>query len=96
VATFYKGMTMRKAYRNGDELAGIGNCDSCEVLVINGMLCHETGCPNAWRDTMLECVECGALFRPETRHQKYCSDSCWAAYNGYPDPDADDTDEDVE
>lgn len=23
------------------------NCDQCEMLSINGMACHETGCPNA-------------------------------------------------
>lgn len=22
------------------------NCDQCELLAINGVLCHETGCPN--------------------------------------------------
>ena len=25
-------------------------CDSCEVLVINNVICHETGCPDAWKD----------------------------------------------
>lgn len=24
-------------------------CDSCAVLVINGVICHEHGCPNARR-----------------------------------------------
>ena len=43
-------------------------CDQCEMLSINGMACHETGCPNA-RKTWLpdreqwvrfvECRECG-------------------------------------
>jgi hypothetical protein len=23
------------------------SCDSCAVLVINGVICHEQGCPNA-------------------------------------------------
>jgi len=26
-------------------------CSQCEALVINGIACHETGCPNVRRDT---------------------------------------------
>jgi len=26
-------------------------CSQCEVVVINGMACHETGCPNQQRNT---------------------------------------------
>lgn len=26
-----------------------GQCDSCEALTINGLYCHETGCPRAGR-----------------------------------------------
>ena len=25
-------------------------CDQCEVLSINGLACHETGCPNSHID----------------------------------------------
>lgn len=25
-------------------------CSQCEALVINGLACHETGCPNTVRD----------------------------------------------
>ena len=25
-------------------------CDQCEAIGINGLLCHETGCPNTPRD----------------------------------------------
>jgi hypothetical protein len=25
-------------------------CSQCQVLVINGIACHETGCPNIVRD----------------------------------------------
>lgn len=43
-------------------------CDQCEMLSINGLACHETGCPNAkktWipeRETWAQfvaCRECG-------------------------------------
>ena len=41
-------------------------CDQCEMLSINGVACHETGCPNsrkafrygAWI-RIVECFECG-------------------------------------
>ena len=43
-------------------------CDQCEMLSINGVACHETGCPNArarwdadsesWVQQR-ECFECG-------------------------------------
>lgn len=41
-------------------------CDSCELLTINGLPCHEIGCPNrhsVYRDgewvKQRECFECG-------------------------------------
>lgn len=42
---------MRTHYRNGDEiqLKHCG-CDGCNPCMINGVLCHETGCPYAWKD----------------------------------------------
>ena len=51
-------------------------CDQCEALTINGVYCHETGCPNAWKDYDVECRFCGSLFRPEYSGQAYCDDSC--------------------
>lgn len=42
-------------------------CDNCEALVINGVPCHERGCP----DAMHECDGCNALI-PE--RQRYCED----------------------
>jgi hypothetical protein len=41
-------------------------CDQCEAAMINGIFCHETGCPNsrklyrygAWIK-IFECRECG-------------------------------------
>lgn len=57
-----------------------GSCDSCEALMINGVYCHEHGCPGAWRSERRKCVWCGAEFRPEEPHQHYCSKDCVNAY----------------
>lgn len=43
-------------------------CDQCEFLFINGLPCHESGCPNqrkTWVEgrgwvRMVECPECGS------------------------------------
>lgn len=42
-------------------------CSSCEALVISGVPCHETGCPDAKH----ECNGCWTLI--PVRH-KYCED----------------------
>ncbi len=62
-------------------------CQSCVALKINGILCHEYGCPDAWQDEIRECKWCGAEFKPEEQWQKHCCQSCYCAYNGYSDPD---------
>jgi hypothetical protein len=49
-------------------------CASCEALRINGVLCHEAGCPDAWKDYTRECFECGCDFQPSSRHQRTCMD----------------------
>ena len=56
-------------------------CNSCEVLYINGVKCHETGCPEAWRDEVRECAWCPQTFTPEHKDQKYCSEDCAEADN---------------
>ena len=58
-------------------------CDSCEVLMINGVHCHEIGCPDAWQDYMRECKECGAEYKPEEQYQEACSSNCEDAYYLY-------------
>ena len=58
-------------------------CGSCEVLAINGLRCHEAGCPEAWRDASPECRECGQAFAPEERLQVCCSPCCAMAYGGF-------------
>jgi hypothetical protein len=57
-------------------------CRSCNVIRINGILCHETECPDAWRDYERECVWCGSEFIPESQYQNCCSHSCYVAYHG--------------
>lgn len=56
-------------------------CTACEAAVINGVYCHEQGCPEAWRDEVRECGWCGAEFKPESRDQLFCEDSCGEAFN---------------
>ena len=56
-------------------------CESCEVLVINNVICHETGCPDAWKDETRECRWCGRRFRPEERNQEFCDSDCAEAYH---------------
>lgn len=69
----------RKVYRNGDDLYLVATgCDGCSPAVINKVFCHETGCPDAWRDSIKECSKCGCDFRPSERYQKTC-DSCRTA-----------------
>lgn len=58
-------------------------CQSCEALTINGILCHESGCPDAWKDKKYKCKECGCEFEPEEKGQEYCSEHCNAMYLGY-------------
>jgi len=57
-------------------------CSSCEVLRINGVVCHESGCPEAWKDEVRECGWCGQNFKPEDRHQECCSHSCEMSFCG--------------
>jgi len=51
-------------------------CDQCEALMINGVYCHETGCPAAWKDTAKYCAWCGVMFYPEYQGQSYCRPEC--------------------
>ena len=57
-------------------------CDSCEALMINGVHCHETGCPDAHKGEFKRCAWCGSKFAPEyDENQEYCCESCWEAEN---------------
>ena len=57
-------------------------CNSCNVLNINGINCHETGCPESWKDEKRECDWCGMQFLPEEKFQSCCSDDCWKDFHG--------------
>ena len=56
------------------------NCESCNVLFINGVKCHELGCPDAWKDEVRECKWCGQEFLPQSHTQLCCSEDCAEAY----------------
>lgn len=55
-------------------------CDSCASLSINGVPCHETGCPESHIDLrtgkpyLKECFECGGNFEAESKFDRYCED----------------------
>ena len=59
-------------------------CDQCSYDIINGVACHETGCPNhniltgglpyRWQ-TPRECHGCGVTFTP-ILHTRWCPDCC--------------------
>ncbi len=56
-------------------------CYQCEILNINSVNCHETGCPDAWKDEIKECKWCPTEFAPESQHQQFCCDDCAESYN---------------
>lgn len=56
-------------------------CPSCEASMINGVLVHEAGCPDAWRTETRECKWCGRPFKPESREQRFCDEDCARSYN---------------
>ncbi|MHA1146459.1 MAG: hypothetical protein ACTSRW_17105 [Candidatus Helarchaeota archaeon] len=65
----------RQQYNNGDDISLQENgCSGCSPTMINGVLCHETGCPESWRDYEIECTECGCDFQPEDSNQVLCND----------------------
>ena len=56
-------------------------CESCDVLVINNIICHETGCPDAWKDETRACKWCGRRFKPAEKNQEFCDSGCAESYN---------------
>jgi hypothetical protein len=52
----------------------------CDKLRINGVLCHEHGCSESWKDKKHECKWCGSDFEPEQQGQVVCDESCSDAY----------------
>jgi rRNA maturation endonuclease Nob1 len=55
-------------------------CNQCEVLYINGIKCHEHGCPEAYKDEKRICKWCGSEFTPEDKNQQFCSEECALDY----------------
>jgi hypothetical protein len=56
-------------------------CDNCEALMINGLFCHETGCPNtharydADEDIWIKqvkCFDCGCMVDVGTPRYPAC------------------------
>jgi hypothetical protein len=43
------------------------------------VLCHEAGCPEAWRDHAVKCSECGYDFYAGDWFQRVCEDCARAA-----------------
>lgn len=60
-------------------------CAGCTPSAINGRIAHESGCPEAWKDAIFTCKECGCEFEPEGPESKFCSRGCRAVYHGDPD-----------
>lgn len=65
------------------------HCNQCEAAMINGVFCHEIGCPNSkktWEAgewvKYYECFECGC----DVREGETCDCQCFDD-----DPDHDDT-----
>ena len=59
-------------------------CQSCQAVTINGLVCHERGCPDAWKDYKRTCKWCGSEFTPDDRYQTCCDEDCISAYYGLP------------
>lgn len=55
-------------------------CQSCEAVTINGVHCHEHGCPDVWKDRIIKCKDCGQAFIPTYDGQLFCDESCAESY----------------
>jgi hypothetical protein len=72
--------TTRKERMPGIKPRKVKKCDDCEAVMINGVFCHETGCPS-WQNPR-QCDWCGNWFEPTERGQRCCDEDCQTAYNG--------------
>jgi hypothetical protein len=59
------------------------SCDGCNVVVINGTVCHEEDCPNSDNDSLRGCIECGQQFITKSLGQIVCDKECYRAYFGH-------------
>lgn len=66
-------MRKRTKYRNGDTIYLRCGCNDCSPTRINGVICHEAGCPSAWKDAPRECSECSRnYYSPHRRPFNLC------------------------
>jgi YHS domain-containing protein len=67
-------------------------CPNCQAVRINGVLCHETGCPTPYIGKTLDCVWCGTKFKAPAeeepikrrimgRERYFCSEDCLESFN---------------
>ena len=67
-------------------------CPNCQAVRINGVLCHEVGCPTSYIGNTLECIWCGTKFKVPTdeepikrrimeRERYFCSEDCVEFFN---------------
>lgn len=57
-------------------------CDQCSAVMIQGVYCHETGCPNARR---YECRECGSMYAHRDEAAVCCDPDNASQYVGMED-----------
>lgn len=58
-------------------------CPSCELAVINGVVCHEQDCPDSHLYITRSCEWCGNDFKPATQKQDCCDEECRRSYYEY-------------
>jgi hypothetical protein len=67
-------MARRTRYRNGDQIGLVEcGCDGCSPSRINGVLCHESGCPCSWKDYAKKCIVCERKFYTKSHWVRTCN-----------------------
>ena len=56
-------------------------CHQCAAAMINGVYCHEIGCPESGKQAFRDCKWCGAkLEGPKKRNRGFCNNDCEKSY----------------
>jgi hypothetical protein len=55
-------------------------CPSCQLARIQGIVCHETGCPDRHLFTFTSCLWCGQRCKARRDGRRFCSGSCYRSY----------------
>ena len=58
----------------------MSKCDQCDSVTIQGVYTHELGCPNSYKETLVECKWCGQLFEGAMLNQDFCGEDCSDSY----------------